>query len=226
MAATVGALSEVSMASPMVQGGPSDATTAYDWIPWTPERALRCIACQRTFPLREVIYRCPECGDLLDVTYPRPKLSLDAVKRRWRRRRLSPAPIDQSGVWRYRELLPFYDRLDQLVAYPEGNTPLLDAPRSAAYAGVKRLRVKHLGFNPTGSFKDYGMCAGVTQARILGMRAVACASTGNTSASMAAYAARAGLSAIVLVPEGNVSFAKLSQSIDYGALTLQAERVD
>jgi threonine synthase len=86
---------------------------------------------------------------------------------------------------------------------------------------VRRIRFKHLGFNPTGSFKDYGMAAGVTQARILGMRAVACASTGNTSASMAAYAARAGMTAIVLVPEGGVSFPKLSQSLDYGALTLQ-----
>lgn len=193
----------------------------YSWEPWAERRGLRCISCQQIFPLRRIIYRCPECGDLLDVVYPRPALDVERAKQRWLRRRLSNKPMDQSGVWRFRELLPFYDRLDQLVAYPEGNTPVLEAPRSAEYAGVGRLRFKHLGFNPTGSFKDYGMCAGVTQARILGMRAVACASTGNTSASMAAYAARAGLAGIVLVPEAGVSFAKLSQSLDYGALTLQ-----
>ena len=123
-------------------------------------------------------------------------------------------------MWRFRELLPFYRRQSDIVAYPEGNTPLLDAPRCAEYAGVRRIRFKHLGFNPTGSFKDYGMAAGVTQARILGMRAVACASTGNTSASMAAYAARAGITAIVLVPEHGVSFAKLSQSLDYGGMVV------
>ncbi|MBI3973202.1 MAG: threonine synthase [Chloroflexi bacterium] len=191
------------------------------WQPWHDERALRCINCQRTFSLRAILYHCPDCGDLLDVVYPRPQFDPEAVRKRWWRRRASKKHIDQSGVWRFRELLPFYDDEHQLVTYPEGNTPLLDAARSARYAGVRHLRFKHLGFNPTGSFKDYGMVAGVTQARILGMRAVACASTGNTSASMAAYAARAGLSAIVLVPEGGVSFAKLSQSLDYGALTLQ-----
>ncbi len=169
----------------------------------------------------EVIYRCPSCNDLLDVVYPRPTLDVATLKRRWRRRRGSEKLIDRSGVWRFRELLPFYEHESQLITYPEGNTPLLDAPRSAAYAGVGRIRFKHLGFNPTGSFKDYGMVSGVTQAKILGMRAVACASTGNTSASMAAYAARAGLKAIVLVPEGGVSFPKLSQSLDYGAVTLQ-----
>lgn len=199
----------------------AEAVSDSSWAPWSDRRGLRCISCKRLYPLREIIYRCPECGDLLDVVYPRPNIDIDRLKARWRRRRTSVKPIDASGVWRYRELLPFYDRPDQLVTYPEGNTPLLDAPRSAAYAGVQRLRFKHLGFNPTGSFKDYGMVAGVTQARILGMRAVACASTGNTSASMAAYAARAGLAAIVLVPELGVSFAKLSQSLDYGALTLQ-----
>jgi threonine synthase len=205
--------------SPSLPSSPKPGVDA--WQPWADERGLRCINCQRWYPLRDVIYRCPDCGDLLDVVYPRPTEDVAALKRRWRRRRGSDKLIDRSGVWRFRELLPFYDRESQLITYPEGNTPLLDAPRSAAYAGVGRIRFKHLGFNPTGSFKDYGMAAGVTQARILGMRAVACASTGNTSASMAAYAARAGLTAIVLVPEGGVSFPKLSQSLDYGAVTLQ-----
>jgi threonine synthase len=191
------------------------------WQPWSEQPGLRCINCQSWFPLRQIIYRCGDCGDLLDVVFPRPAQDPEQLKRLWRRRRGSDKLIDRSGVWRFRELLPFCDDERQLVTYPEGDTPLLEAPRSAAYAGVRRIRFKHLGFNPTGSFKDYGMAAGVTQARILGMRAVACASTGNTSASMAAYAARAGLTAIVLVPENGVSFAKLSQSLDYGALTLQ-----
>jgi threonine synthase len=207
-------------APPVVgQAAPSEDTAG--WQPWAETRALRCINCLSCFGLQEIIYRCPRCGDLLDVVYPRPVETPERLKQRWRRRRGSDKPIDRSGVWRFRELLPFYDDERQLVAYPEGNTPLLEAPRSAHYAGVRRLRFKHLGFNPTGSFKDYGMAAGVTQAKRLGMRAVACASTGNTSASMAAYAARAGMSAIVLVPEAGVSFAKLSQSLDYGALTLQ-----
>lgn len=191
------------------------------WLPWSEQRCLRCINCLTTYDLKAIIYRCPVCDDLLDVVYPRPLADAAMLKRRWKRRRSSSKLIDRSGVWRFRELLPFYDSEKDLITYPEGNTPLLDAPRCAAYAGVRRLRFKHLGFNPTGSFKDYGMVAGVTQARMLGMRAVACASTGNTSASMAAYAARAGMAAIVLVPEGGVSFAKLSQSLDYGALTLQ-----
>jgi threonine synthase len=191
------------------------------WAPWAPAKGLRCINCGALQDLDTVIYRCPECGDLLDVVYPRPTLTVEQLRRRWRRRRGSLRPVDRSGVWRYRELLPFWRRLSELVTYPEGDTPLLDAPRSAAYAGVGRLRFKHLGFSPTGSFKDYGMATGVTQARRLGMRAIACASTGNTSASLAAYASRAGLLAIVLVPEGQISFGKLSQALDFGALTLQ-----
>src|SRR5207244_5830654 len=99
----------------------------------------------------------------------------ETLKRRWRRRRSSGKAVDRSGVWRFRELMPFFGSERKIVTYPEGNTPLLEAPRSSAYARVRRLRFKHLGFNPTGSFKDYGMTAGVTQAQVLGMRAVACA---------------------------------------------------
>lgn len=197
------------------------AQSAQAWQPWAAKRGLRCISCGALYHLRDVIYHCPACGELLDVVYPRPADRADQLRRRWERRRSSLRPIDRSGVWRFRELLPFFDGIEQIVTYPEGNTPLLEAPRSAAYAHVQRLRFKHLGMNPTGSFKDYGMAAGVTQAGILGMRAVACASTGNTSASLAAYAARAAMVAIVLVPEGQVSFGKLSQALDYGALTLQ-----
>ncbi|MFQ6059325.1 MAG: threonine synthase [Anaerolineae bacterium] len=182
---------------------------------------LRCIECAAEYPTTAPLYRCPACGDLLDVVYDWPPLDPEALKRTWQARRTSWAPMDVSGVWRYRELIPFYDDERQIITYPEGNAPLLEAPRCARYVGLERLQVKHLGYNPTGSFKDYGMTTGVTQAVVLGLRAVACASTGNTSASMAAYAARAGLLGIVFIPEGQVAFGKLSQALDYGALTLQ-----
>ena len=182
---------------------------------------LQCIQCQATFSSREPLYCCRHCGDLLDVVYDFPEMDPEEIKRCWRERRMSLNPIDVSGVWRFRELIPFYDDESQIVTYPEGNTPLLDAPRCADYVGLRRLQVKHQGYNPTGSFKDNGMTTGVTQAVVMGARAVACASTGNTSASMAAYAARAGLLGVVLIPEGQVAFGKLSQALDYGALTLQ-----
>jgi threonine synthase len=136
---------------------------------------------------------------------------------------MSTKAIDRSGVWRFRELLPFVDDYGLVITLAEGNTPLYDAPRSAVYAGMSRLAFKHLGLNPTGSFKDNGMTTGVTQARALGATAVACASTGNTSASMAAYAARAGMRAFVFIPSGQISYGKLSQSLEYGAEVLEVE---
>jgi threonine synthase len=138
----------------------------------------------------------------------------------WDGRRASTKAIDQSGVWRFRELLPEADERE-IVSLSEGNTPLWEAPRAADYAGLERLVFKHLGMNPTGSFKDLGMTTGITQAKRLGAAAVACASTGNTSASMAAYAARAGMKAFVFVPAGQIALGKLSQALDYGAQVLQ-----
>ncbi len=182
---------------------------------------LRCISCASEYPSTQTLYECPACGDLLDVVYDFPKYDAEETKALWRQRRMSLAPIDVSGVWRFREMIPFYGDESCIVTYPEGNTPLLDAPRCAQYVGLGRLQVKHQGYNPTGSFKDNGMATGVTQACVVGARAVMCASTGNTSASMAAYAARAGLLGIVFIPEGQVAFGKLSQALDYGALTLQ-----
>lgn len=132
------------------------------------------------------------------------------------------SPVNQSGVWRYREMLPFDGALDP-VTLREGNTPLLQSSLTASYAGLDRLLFKHQGFNPTGSFKDNGMTCGVTQARLLGKRVVACVSTGNTSASMAAYASAAGLKPVIFLPHGNISFGKLAQALEYGALTLQVE---
>jgi threonine synthase len=124
-----------------------------------------------------------------------------------------------SGVWRFSEVvLPAAS--GNIVSYPEGNTPLLDRAAVSEWAGVSGLMLKHEGLNPTGSFKDRGMTVGVTQARRVGATAVACASTGNTGASLAAYAALAGLPALVIVPQGQVAVGKLAQALAYGARTL------
>jgi threonine synthase len=147
----------------------------------------------------------------------------DALKQTFRARRTSDAELDLSGVWRFRELLPFVEDFSEVVTLREGNTPIYGAPRSAEYSGMDALRFKHQGLNPTGSFKDNGMTTGVTQARALKAGAVACASTGNTSASMAAYAARAGLRAFVFIPAGQVAFGKLSQSLEYGSTVVEIE---
>ncbi len=181
---------------------------------------LECITCAATLPTDEIVYTCPSCGGLLDVVYEGNPGDPEELKRRFRERRLSDEPIDRSGVWRFRELIPFVGAR-HVVTLGEGNTPLWDAPEAAKWAGMARLRVKHQGMNPTGSFKDNGMTAGVSQAMRLSARVVACASTGNTSASMAAYAARAGLRAAVFVPDGQIALGKLSQALDYGAVTLQ-----
>ena len=185
----------------------------------------RCIdpACGASFGLNERFYVCPSCGGLLDVAL---EASTDTDPERlrdvWTKRLASFEPNDRSGVWRYRELLPFAADAP-IVTLAEGNTPLYDAPVSAAYCGLETLTLKHQGCNPTGSFKDTGMTAAVTQAVILGARTVVCASTGNTAASLAAYAARAKLQCAILVPRGQISHNKLAQSLDYGAAVLELD---
>lgn len=183
---------------------------------------LRCINCQSDFPTSQRIYVCPKCAGLLDVVYELNEFQGEQAVSVWDRRRASAESIDQSGVWRFRELLPETDE-SEIVTMIEGNTQIWDAPRSAEYAGMNRLSFKHLGMNPTGSFKDLGMTTGITQAKRLGATSVACASTGNTSASMAAYAARAGMKAFVFIPSGQIALGKLSQALDYGAVVLQLE---
>lgn len=136
---------------------------------------------------------------------------------------MTSRPEDRSGVWRYRDLFPFLSPDDAIVTLSEGNTPLLPAPLAARYGGLDHLTFKHQGYNPTGSFKDNGMTCGASQAVRLGMKRVACVSTGNTSASMAAYASAAGLTPIIFLPHGNISYGKLAQALEYGALTLQVE---
>jgi threonine synthase len=186
--------------------------------------SLRCIteSCGQHFGIEEILYNCPRCGGLLEAVYG-PAAPARELKQTFRDRRLSNAPLDQSGVWRYRELFPFLDDTADVVTLREGNTPLLDGPLAAAYGGLDRLTFKHQGFNPTGSFKDNGMTCGVAQAQRLKMTRVACVSTGNTSASMAAYAAAAGLEPLIFLPHGNISFGKLAQALEYGARTFQVE---
>jgi len=185
---------------------------------------LRCIGCGRiALPDR---FRCEHCRDLLEIIYPGWNESraggfdAGALKELWRERRSSLDPIDQSGVWRFREILPAIAKT-QVITIREGNTPVYELPHCAKSAGVEQLWAKHQGMNPTGSFKDTGMTVAASFARNAGYKWVACASTGNTSASMAAYAARGGLHSLVLIPDGKISWSKLSQSLDYGAITCQ-----
>jgi len=179
--------------------------------------------CRARYAITEVLYNCPQCGGLIEATYGGDIADPKDLKKLFRERRTNNAPLDQSGVWRYRELSPFLDDYRHVVTLREGNTPLLDGPIAAKYGGLDRITFKHQGFNPTGSFKDNGMTCGASQARRLGMRRVACVSTGNTSASMAAYAAAAGQEALIFLPHGNISFGKLAQALEYGAKTLQVE---
>ena len=167
---------------------------------------LGCIECDRQYAATEVRYTC-DCGNLLSVERDAPAVDRNTFDAR----RTSRAPIDQSGVWRFREAVMNVDA-KAIVTHPEGSTRLYERDG---------LFFKHEGENPTGSFKDRGMTVAVTQAKRLGATAIACASTGNTSASLAAYAAQAGLRAVVFVPQGKISGGKLAQTLAYGALVLQ-----
>ncbi|SRR6266481_3018971 len=195
-----------------------------------PASRLRCIHCAAVSDRADQDFRCPNCGDLFEVFYPGWKtadglkaagLTPEALKQLWQSRKPSLQAADSSGVWRFRELLPNLNPGHAPITLREGNTPLYDLPRCARLAGVDALHAKHQGMNPTASFKDTGMTTAASFARQEGFRWVACASTGNTAASMAAYAARGNLRSLVLIPEGKISWGKLSQSLDYGAVTCQ-----
>jgi threonine synthase len=184
----------------------------------TPASHQRCARCGTQYADTDAAPRCTSCGGLLDVVHTPPALRGPDLRALFAARR-GDGSASTSGVWRYQELvLP--NAGEHIVSHPEGNTPLLERERVSSFAGVSSLLLKHEGHNPTGSFKDRGMTVGVTQARRIGARAVACASTGNTSASLAAYAAQAGIRALVFVPAGQVALGKLSQSLAYGARTL------
>jgi threonine synthase len=189
---------------------PSRRVSAVTW--------QRCARCGREYPELDPRMRCADCGGLLEVRHAPPSERGAALRERFRAR-LGLAPgRAASGVWRYREMvLPAVG--GGVVTQGEGNTPLLTHAAVARWAGADELLLKHEGHNPTGSFKDRGMTVGVTQATRLRASAVACASTGNTSASLAAYAAYAGLPALVVVPAGRIALGKLAQSLAYGART-------
>lgn len=193
---------------------------------------LRCFGCGARISgaAARPDFRCAECGELFEVEYPgwarregHDRPNPGALKWLWRERKSSTEPLDSSGVWRFRELLPILDDLANAVTLREGNTPLYALPRAAKALGMSQLFAKHQGMNPTGSFKDTGMTAALSVARERGFEWVACASTGNTSAAMAAYAARAGLRSLVLIPEGKIAWGKLAQAMDYGAVTCQVK---
>ncbi|HXS75116.1 MAG TPA: threonine synthase [Terracidiphilus sp.] len=194
--------------------------------------SLRCFGCGARISGTEARpdFRCIQCGDLFEVEYagwgisPGPdRPNPGALKWLWRERRCSSEAVDQSGVWRFRELLPILDNFGNAITLHEGNTPLYKLKRVARGLEIDELFAKHQGMNPTGSFKDTGMTAALSVARERGFKWVACASTGNTSAAMAAYAARAGLRSLVLIPEGKIAWGKLSQAMDYGAITFQLQ---
>lgn len=195
---------------------------------------LRCIGCGTEIGGEDAPpdFRCVRCSSLFEVVYPWSGVegalepvgcapNAAALRWLWQERRTSLLAIDQSGVWRFRDLLPIVADFGQVTTLREGNTPLLELPRAARALGMDGVLAKHQGMNPTGSFKDTGMTAALSVAVERGFKWVACASTGNTSAAMAAYAARAGLRSIVFIPEGKIAWGKLSQAMDYGALTVQ-----
>ncbi len=181
---------------------------------------LACISCSATYSIDSIRYHC-DCGALLQVARTEPWTSR-VSKEVWAMRQLSTNVLDQSGVWGFREAVLNLPSTD-IVAHPEGRTRLYTRAKLSAFAGVERLAFKHEGENPSGSFKDRGMTVAVSQAKHLGVQAVACASTGNTSASLAAYAAHAGLKSVVFLPAGKISTGKLAQAIGYGAICLAIE---
>jgi threonine synthase len=171
-----------------------------------------CINCGTKYPINEVIYFCRKCGDILEI-----KLDYDIAKDMLKKSGWKKTPL---SVWRYRDLMPITDP-SRIVTLNEGGTGLHQCKRLGKTLGLKQLYVKNEGENPTGSFKDRGMTVGVTKAVELGVRSVICASTGNTSASLAAYAAKAGLQCAVLIPSGKIAYGKLAQAIIYGAKVIQ-----
>ena len=186
----------------------------------------QCIraSCGAQFDVGEVYSRCPKCGALLDVRYRWEKVELP--------KKLCDLPgaargghAARSGVWRYGRLIPFADE-KSIISIGEGKTILANSAGAETYAGMKpgKVFLQYEGLNPSGSFKDNGMTAAFTHANRVGAKSAACASTGNTSASLALFAGATGLlDAIVFVGSGKIAFGKLSQALEYGALTVQID---
>jgi threonine synthase len=184
---------------------------------------LQCIRCDQQYPIGELRYNCDECGGLLDVIHDWNTVTTPITRELFDNRMGSLEPPYHSGVWRYKELI--YPGVDNelIVTKPEGNTNLYPLPKLADWAGVSELYLKHEGENPTGSFKDRGMTAGVTQANVMSVKRVACASTGNTSSALASYAALAGIEGIIFLQNKAIALGKLAQGLAYGALCLRID---
>lgn len=219
----------------------------------------RCIyaPCAKQFPVSSTLVACPSCGNLLDVDYDwdlclpsraaggvgggrttNARISWEVFEKRSGTRGprsaagqnpATPAMLDFSGVWRFRDLLPFYNDEREIVTIGEGRTNLQKADLLAKQIGFDMLAgggkgglyLQYEGYNPSGSFKDNGMTAGFTHARMVGATRVACASTGNTSAALAVYGTLTGTKVFVFIGDGKIAYGKLSQALDYGATTLQ-----
>ncbi|MCJ7762432.1 threonine synthase [Candidatus Bathyarchaeota archaeon] len=171
-----------------------------------------CINCGTNYDVNEIVYFCKKCGDLLEVKYDFEELSKKLEKSNWRNVPLS--------VWRYKDFMPI-DDISKIVSLNEGGTGLHSCHKLGNQLGLLQFYVKNEGENPTGSFQDRGMTVGVAKAVELGAKSVICASTGNTSASLAAYAAKAGMRCTVLIPAGKIAYGKLAQAMIYGAKVLQ-----
>ncbi len=187
-------------------------------------------ACGSTYGVDEVRISCTRCGSLLDIKYdwsrlPVPK-SLSYFEHRWATKGTEvEGRLDFSGVWRFREMMPFFKSEADIVTIGEGRTMLQNAALLSRYIGVKpgSVMLQYEGLNPSGSFKDNGMTAAFTHAKMVGAKRVACASTGNTSASLAMFASLSDMQGVVFIGSGKISFGKLSQALDYGAMTLQVQ---
>ncbi|MDZ4852423.1 MAG: threonine synthase [Pirellulaceae bacterium] len=207
----------------------SSALATKSHAPVDPRASLafqKCInpSCAATFDVQQILTKCPKCSNLVDVDYEWDRVAvpkkLSDFQQMWSRRN---EPMRFSGVWRFHELLPFAPP-DKVVTVGEGQTILQQANAVARYVGVQqgKLYLQYEGMNPSGSFKDNGMCAAFTHALMVGAKRAACASTGNTSASLAMYCAVTQLmKAVIFIGTGKISYGKLSQALEYGALTVQ-----
>jgi threonine synthase len=176
------------------------------------EHFLKCINCGRSYSSEELLYSCETCDDLLEIKYDYREIDTNRIINEWSQRPLN--------VWRYRELLPIQDS-SKIISLQEGGTSLHPCTRLGDVLHLKFVYVKNEGQNPTGSFKDRGMTVGISKAVEMGAKVVICASTGNTSASLAAYAAKANLKSIVVIPSGKIALGKLTQAMVHGAKIIQ-----
>ena len=183
-----------------------------------PTTQLRCADCSAVASLDLRDFTC-ECGGLFDVEHQVERFSREYFDERYG---AFDSPT-RSGVWRFRELVHPTLPVESIASLDEGRTPLYDSASIATYAGLDSVWIKHEGLNPTGSFKDRGMTVAVSQAKAVGATHVVCASTGNTAASMSAFAAISGLEAVVLVPADATALGKLSQSVAYGARVIRIQ---